>query len=107
MCNNFTFVGPSSHLPGGLLTTPMKKYWPSFYKVSDDGRRKLALKWEDYEVGKSVSHGTDGTDEIDGRAVPTCAQVVFNTFLVRLVLKHASQIFVQFCLVHHRTGASL
>ena len=55
----------------------LKKYWPGLYEVSD-GRKKLALKWEDYEAARYAPFGTDE------RLVPTCAQVVINTFWVRL-----------------------
>jgi hypothetical protein len=90
MCSNFAFVGPSGRLPGGLLTTLPKKYWLGLYKVGDDGRQKLALKWGDYEAAKLASHGTDE------RVVPTCAQVVISTFWVRLLFKDTSQDFVEF-----------
>lgn len=93
MCSNFIFVGAKGRLPGGVLTSLLKKHWPGLYKVGDGEQRKLALKWEDYEVAKAggLMRNADGET-----FVPTCAQVVQTKFWVRLF-------FRAFFMVQHPT----
>lgn len=83
MCSNFVFVGQKGRLPGGLLTTILKKFWPGLYPVGEaaNAPKKLATKWEDYQVAKAPGHMEDDTG---GSFVPTRAQIVQYTFWVRL-----------------------
>jgi len=85
MCRSFKIADKlpvKPKLPGVILTALLKKYWPGLYTLSN-GEKRLALKWEDYERAESGGSMTDG----DGsRFVPTCAQVVYTKFWVRLFL---------------------
>ena len=87
MCRNFKFVDESSvkrGIPGGILTCLLKEYWPGLYKINPDSEeKKLATKWEDYEVVKSAGFMTD---ENGDSFVPSLAQVVHTKFWVRLSL---------------------
>ena len=58
----------------------LKKYWPGLY---GEGEKKLARKWEDYEVAKAAGFMSDETGAM---FAPTAAQVVHNQFWVTLIL---------------------
>ena len=85
MCRNFRFLDESSvkrRIPGGILTALLKEYWPGLYKSGPNPEdKKLATRWEDYQVAEAVGFMTDENGE---RFVPTRAQVVHNKFWVRL-----------------------
>jgi hypothetical protein len=46
-------------MPNSLVGSLIRCYWPGLYEPTPGGEKKLALRWDDYEVAKSAS--TSGT----------------------------------------------
>jgi hypothetical protein len=60
-------------MPNSLVGSLIRMHWPGLYEPTPGGEKKLALRWEDYEVAKSASTSR------------TAADAVITTFWVRQI----------------------